>query len=398
MSPSVLLLVVLGCAWLAHLAVERILLGRYRRAVPLRIAVTGTRGKTTVTRLLASVLRESGRRVLAKSTGSEAAYVLPDGSEESIRRRGVASIIEQKRLLRRAARLRADTVVAEVMSIHPENHGVEAEKLLVPHIVLATNFRVDHVEAQGGTPADVAAVLALDVPPGARAFVPDAEWRPEFAAGVRSRGGSVERVSTGVAALAASEDHGGFGGNVDLVFAAARALGIDDPVIRSGVERARMDVGEFGVWRYPRPAGAAPWLVVNAFAANDPDSTLRLYDRVMREHGSPGIACIGLLSLRPDRGDRTLQWVASLKDGELARLRRLYVCGLHARAVRRRLCPTPRCERVRLLPAGDPRALMERMLALEGESAGLLFGFGNIGGPGEALVRHWREAGERHGN
>jgi hypothetical protein len=282
------------------------------------------------------------------------------------------------------------------MSIHPENHRIEAGALLVPHIVLATNFRVDHVEAQGGTPAEVAAVLALDVPPGARAFVPEAEWQPAFAAAVAKRGGSVERVATRTGKPPA--DAGPFAGNVDLVFAVARSLGIGDDVIRSGSERARMDVGAFGIWRYPRPAGSAPWLVVNAFAANDPESTLRLHDRVVREHAPAGVACIGLLNLRSDRGERTLQWIESLKGGELARFRRLYVSGLHARAVRRRLCPAPRCERVRLASPADPRTLMDRLLAAEGDSAGVLFGFGNIGGPGGALVRHWRKAGESIGN
>jgi len=387
----------LALAWLGLLVAERLRLERDRRAVSLRIAVTGTRGKTSVTRLLAAALRESGRVVLAKTTGSEAAFVLPDGSERPIRRRGAPSILEQKRLLSLAARLGADTVVAEVMSVHPENHRVEARDLLRPHLVLATNFRVDHVEAQGRTPEDVAAVLSLDVPPGARSLVPAGEWSDTFAARVARGGGTVERVPAGSGAPLFRNGLE-FEENLDLVHAAARSLGVGDDVFRSGIARARGDVGALGVWRYPRPDGAPPWLVVNAFAANDPESTLRVHDRVMREHGSRDVACIGLLSLRADRGDRTLQWVDTLLDGELARFRRLYVTGLHARAVHRRLCPTPRCERVRSLTAAKPAAMMRHLLAQEGAVAGLLFGFGNIGGPGEALVRHWREEGERHGN
>jgi poly-gamma-glutamate synthase PgsB/CapB len=395
MSLTLLLLLALG--WLVLLVVERLRLERHRRAVPLRIAVTGTRGKTSVTRMVAAVLRESGRSVLAKTTGSEAAYVLPAGDERRIRRRGRPSIVEQKRLLALAARLRADTVVAEIMSLHPENHRVEARELLRPDLVLVTNFRVDHVEAQGPTPADVATVLALDVPPAARALVPAAEWSDGFAARVTTAGGTVERVPAGAGAAVPGVAFE-FAENLDLVWAAARSLGIADDVIRSGIAQTRADVGAFGVWRYPRSADAPPWLVVSAFAANDPESTLRVHDRVMREHGSCEVACIGLLSLRSDRGDRTLQWVESLKAGELARFRRLYVTGLHARAVRRRLCPTPRCERVRLLATAKPATMMRRLLEAEGATPGLLFGFGNIGGPGEALVRHWREAGERHGN
>jgi poly-gamma-glutamate synthase PgsB/CapB len=395
MTPLGVALLVLAALWLGHLGRERILLGRHRRAVPLRIAVTGTRGKTSVTRLLAAVLRQSGRIVLAKSTGSEAACVLPDGSEEEVRRRGPPSIIEQKRLLRRAAKLGADTVVVEIMSIRPENHLVEARKLLVPQLVLVTNFRVDHVEAQGRTREEVASVLALDVPAGARALVPESEWHQHFADRVTFRGGTVEKVAAGSGIPA--EGIGQFGANLDLVCAAARSMGIGDDVIRAGVRGARGDLGALGVWRYPRPAGREPWLVVNAFAANDPESTLRIHDRVMSECGLDAGACIGLLSLRADRGDRTLQWIDSLRAGSLLRFRRLYVAGLHARALAHRLRRAPGAERVHRLGLADPRALMDRMLDAEGPAGGLLFGFGNIGGLGESLVRHWRKAGDSYG-
>jgi len=58
---------------------------RHRRAlrsIPVRIHVAGTRGKSTTTRLIAAALRASGRRVVAKTTGSEPRLILPDGREE----------------------------------------------------------------------------------------------------------------------------------------------------------------------------------------------------------------------------------------------------------------------------------------------------------------------------
>src|SRR5438309_11049912 len=85
----------------------------YMRAVPVRIHVAGTRGKSTTTRLIAAGLRAGGRQVLAKVTGSEPRLILPDGSEEIWPRRGPASVGEQKRLFARAARLGADAVLVE---------------------------------------------------------------------------------------------------------------------------------------------------------------------------------------------------------------------------------------------------------------------------------------------
>ena len=54
------------------LTFERLLLEQRLRKIPLRISVTGTRGKSAVVRMLASVLREDGRRVVAKTTGAQA--------------------------------------------------------------------------------------------------------------------------------------------------------------------------------------------------------------------------------------------------------------------------------------------------------------------------------------
>lgn len=411
MAPLFFLLILVAL-WLSFLALEAALLDRRRRAVSLRIAVTGTRGKTSVTRNLAAVLREDGRTVLAKSTGSEATYVLPDGTQEEVRRLGAPSVIEQKRLLRLAKKLGSDTVVAEIMSLHADNHQVEAQRILRPQLVLVTNFRVDHVEAQGTTPETVASVLALDVPPGATALLPEAEWELVFAERVARAGGSVERVPSGTAP--APDGHGQFASNLDLVWAAARILGVGEETIRRGLERARGDLGALRIWRYPgraqREAEAVgragalpwpePWLLVNAFAANDPESTLRVYDEVRGGLGVDGRPCVGLLSLRADRGDRTLQWIEALEQGFLARFRRLYVLGLHARALKHRLGRVPGVEKVEVLAASHPRRMMERITSGaglgEGEG-GLLFGFGNIGGLGERMVRYWNKTGEPHG-
>src|SRR5574342_689952 len=158
--------------FLLYLICERIAMNRQRNAIPLRISVTGTRGKSSVVRMIASMLREDGRKVIAKTTGSQARFVLPDAQEIEIARRGVTSIIEQKRLIKKAAKIKADCLVAEIMSIHPENHCVESQQILQPHIVVITNVRQDHTEAMGETKEEIAAVLSLDIPAKARVFVP----------------------------------------------------------------------------------------------------------------------------------------------------------------------------------------------------------------------------------
>jgi poly-gamma-glutamate synthase PgsB/CapB len=394
----ILLLTLIAIAFVGLIG-ERIRLNRRRKAIPLLIAVTGTRGKTSVTRMLASVLRRSGRRVLAKTTGSEAAFILPDGSEREIRRRGRPSIIEQKRVIRLAAELGVDAAVVEVMSIHPENHCVEAHQLLKPDVVLVTNFRVDHTGAVGQTREAVASALALDVPRGARAFVPQTECLPEFRAAVEGRGGEVIEVPAGVASSLLKEGSfsgpGLFGENIDLVCAAARALDIDDQTIREGIRPGPGDVGSLGIWRYRRGASGQPFILVNAFAANEPESTALVHGSVMAALGVRAERCVGLLNLRPDRGDRTLQWAEALRGGFLDRFSRLYVIGLHARALARRLKRGNAAGRIEVVRANRPEEITQSVLLGMGDTGGVVFGFGNIGGAGEALVAHWSAAGER---
>jgi hypothetical protein len=50
--------------------------------------------------------------------------------------------------------------------------------------------------------------------------------------------------------------------------------------------------------------------------------------------------------------------------------------------------------RIEVVTVGRPADMMEIVRAGLGQPGGVVFGFGNIGGPGETLVRHWREAGE----
>jgi len=395
------LLLLAAVLLLAALVLERVRLDRSRRAVALRIAVTGTRGKTTVARLLASVLREGGRTVLAKTTGSEPCYILPDGSVERIRRRGPASILEQKALLHRAARLRADVVVAEVMSIHAENHQVEGRRILVPQLVLATNFHADHTEAQGFTAEEVGAVLALAVPAGAAVLAPEGRCPASFRDALSAVGATLVEVRVDERAPSLG---GPFAENLSLVVAAARRLGVGDEAIHRGTAAAQHDIGQLGAWTVPTADGRAH--LVNAFAANDPESTAGAYDEIvawLQRDGAPtgggsavawpsparGPRRVGLLSLRADRGDRTLQWADALTQGFRERFDVVLVVGLHARALARRVRTTP----VIVCGAASPEALTRAALEALGPAGGVVFGFGNIVGPGAELVEHWARIG-----
>jgi poly-gamma-glutamate synthase PgsB/CapB len=380
--------------FLLYLIYERLAVNRWRRSIPLVITVSGTRGKSTVTRLLAAVLREDVRMVMAKTTGAEAKLLWPDGSETEVRRRGVASILEQKTLLKNAARQSVDCLVAEVMSIHPENHLVESQQILKPDIVVITNFWPDHVDAQGQTENETAHCLSLDIPDEATVFAPEGSCTGVLETAVAKAGGNLMTIPHGGSAATSDIDpelaRREFAGNLYLVYAVAKHIGVKDEIIDKGLKTASQDIGAFKIWEWRSGMPERRLFVVNGFAANDPESTVRVLAKAGDLLPTRTRPLVGLLCLRRDRGDRTEQWIEALKDGMANQFSRIYVSGGHAKVVARRL------DSVIELTSRSPEKLMETIVS-ENEEGTVIFGFGNIVGMGRQLVDYWDSNGVVHG-
>jgi poly-gamma-glutamate synthase PgsB/CapB len=375
--------------FLLYLAWERIALRRARRRIPLVIAVTGTRGKSSVTRLLASVLTEAGRKVLAKTTGSQAMILLPGGGQIELDRSITPSILEQKQLIHRAARLGADCLVAEVMSIRPENHFVESRLLLQPDLIAITNVRRDHTEIMGETEEQIASVLALDICPRSTVFLPAAEDRVSFRAEVQRCGAELASVAAGFSTplLQEKADELEFSDNLDLVCTVANRLGLAQQDLVEGIRKARHDIGRMNMWRYRRRDPERTCYLVNAFAANDPESTFQVLEKAARIAPAAAGSIIGVFNLRADRLPRTLQWISVLKDGGMDRFSKLFLVGAHSGAVRRRL------PQARALKNGTAEQLTGTICAETADLA-IIFGFGNFKGAGRMLADYWSSIGE----
>jgi len=410
--------------FLGYLLFESITLNRHLRTIPIRICVTGTRGKSSVVRMLSAILREDGKIVLAKITGSRAAYIMPDGEEIAVRRRGLTSIIEQKDLVKKAVDLKVDYLIAEIMSIHPENHFIESRKILKPGIVVITNVRLDHTDAMGENKDDIAAVLALGITKKSTVFIPEKENRPVFSTAVKNAGGELICVKEGLPdKIDRKTNIRFFRENIALVNALCERLDIrQHNVIKvfQGTSR-KTDPPKGGQYccfkeirclrRLSEGQGEAPpgpplllrkkqkvFFLANGFAANDPESTFVLISEINRVFPFASGNLAGVLSLRADRADRTLQWIEALKKGGIAHFKRLYVTGPHARIVRRKLKNFP----VLILKHKEPQKIMEEILHdLPGfngsENKCVVFGFGNIQGTGTKLINYWNKIGEEYG-
>ena len=389
--------------WLAvlllYLFAERILLARRLRKIRLRISVTGTRGKSSVTRLIASVLREAGYKTLAKTTGSKPALILPDGEEREIRRAGRPSILEQKKVMSGAAERRSDAAVIEMMSIRAECLRVESGKLLRPHVLIITNVRLDHLEDMGRTKPEIARSIAAAIARGCTVLVPEAENNPVFIEAAESVGSRVVSIPQPLRRQESIRETGEggheFEENRTIALAVADFLKIDKETALRGIKKATPDFGSLKVFQVKLDNPARTWYLASLFAANDPESTDEALLHLRRQWNSLPDRTVGLLNLRQDRGDRSQQWLQALEDGFFKGFERLIFVGDHARALgRKKKWSGLAGPSISALPERYPQEIMARLFASEPRDA-LLVGLGNMGGLGGRLVEHWARIGTR---
>src|SRR5258705_9290388 len=117
--------------------------------IPIRVHVNGTRGKSSVTRLIAAGLRAGGIRTFAKTTGTMARMIHTDGSEYDVYRIGRPNVIEQTRIVRRAVEAGAQALVIECMAVSPELQPLSELRLVRSTIGVITNVRADHLDVMG---------------------------------------------------------------------------------------------------------------------------------------------------------------------------------------------------------------------------------------------------------
>jgi hypothetical protein len=331
----------------------------HRRRVPLRIHVNGSRGKSSVTRLIAAGLRAGGIRTLAKTTGSAACLIHPDGSESPVWRRGGPNIREQLRMFRRAVAEGAEALVLECMAIRP-----------------------DHLEIMGPRLEDVAASLAGTVPHRGRLLTSETAFAGYLEQRARVQGSSFTLAR---AAEVTPEDLAGFtyvefAENVSLALAVCAAAGVDRGQALAGMHRVRPDVGALTRWSLNEQGKEIEF--VNAFAANDPVSYLRIWERL--DLAEKAAEIILLLNVRSDRQRRS-QDLAPLCGREL-KASQYVLIGTETFVVnemlRRQGLPQTAVTNLGGCGAAE---IWERVVKLAGPRC-LVVGIGNIGGVGRDLL------------
>ncbi len=275
--------------------------------IPLRINVNGIRGKSTVTRLVTSVLAEGGYNVIGKTTGTAARLLYPDGTEVPIKRKPEgANIKEQIKCIDKASKFGADAMVFECMALKPEYQELVQKDMVRAQVYVVVNVLEDHLDVMGPTTDDISRVFSKSIPwngvtitmPGPHIDVFDRVCRRRHCRLVVANEDNVDP------AFLDKFSYELFPANAVIAYEVAKTLGIPRGVAEAGMLKANPDPGALRIVEVENPH----IVFVNGFAANEPSSSIAIWKR-MESKGLTKDRVVVLFNGRPDRVDRTDQFI-----------------------------------------------------------------------------------------
>lgn len=387
-----------GSEYLLFIPVIVVLFGlweayRLKRAlckIPVRVHVNGTRGKSSVTRLIAGGLREKGIITCAKTTGTLARIILPDGSEYPVFRPSGARLIEQVRIVSTAASYHAQALVIECMALQPSLQWLSESRLVKATHGVITNARADHLDVMGPQEKDVAFALAGTTPVKAKLFTAESTYLPIFGRTAQDRETQLIHVDHGEISALTDEEMAQFSyvehkENVALALRVCLDLGVDRDTALKGMWKTSPDPGATTIHQI-RFFGRRI-IFVNGFAANDPESTDRLWNMALERFPDVGKRIV-IFNCRADRPFRSQQFGEECVRWRSADHFLLIGSGtfLLARAA---IAKGIESKKFLFAENQNDSDLFETIIELTGKSS-LVMGMVNIKGQGLSLVRFFR--------
>lgn len=266
------------------------------------IHVNGTRGKSSVCRLIDAGLRSGGYRVFTKTTGTSPRVIDTNGKEHEIYRKGKPNIKEQIKILKMAAKQNAEILVIECMAVKPELQYISQNKILKADISVVTNVRRDHLLEMGPRLEDVAKSLGNVMPRNGIFVTADETFFNYYVDLGKHKNSKTVLV----------KDFGNydidFSENVALGLEICNLLGIDNNRALVAMKDYKYDPGRLNIHSI-KTINEKKIFFINAFAANDPDSTFKIYQYIKKMDFFPNKKFIVLINNRVDRIDRMKQFI-----------------------------------------------------------------------------------------
>jgi len=350
-------------------------------SIPIRIHVNGTRGKSSVTRLIGAALREGEIKTITKVTGTYPRLILENGCEVAIYRKASANIIEQLSIIKYTSKRNAQAIVMECMAIQPQYQWITETKMLHSTISVITNVRLDHIDVMGYTLPEIAEALGNTIPKKQNLFTAEKNLFLSLKKIADQRNTRIHMTEE----TSVSEDEmKGFAyiehkENVALALAVSNHLGIDRKVALNGMYKAIPDAGVLKLSKVNVFQKKINFF--NGFAANDPQSSLMIWEKIKEEIGLRGVKII-LLNTRQDRLDRAKQLTGMLGSELQHQFDYLILIGQSCENVEE-MAVSSGVKRNKIINLGwtEPEAVFEAVLACTIDESTIV-AIGNMGGMG----------------
>ncbi len=360
---------------------------KYLKSIPIRIHVNGTRGKSSVTRLIGAGLRAGGYNTITKVTGTFPRMVLGDGTEVAIHRKEKANILEQLKIVKYCAQQKADILLIECMALQPIYQRITEHQMIKATHGVLTNIRLDHLDVMGPLLINVAEALSLTIPKKSKLFT--AEDRM-----IDFINKKAQKLKTGVIAssgdMVSLSEMEGFTyfehpENVALALSVCEDLGVDRKLALSAMKKTIPDEGVLKKHTFRK--GGKTIHFYNALAANDPESSVILWNNIRMMEGNGKQYAI-VLNARNDRKERSEQLIHAATTLEYDQL---FLTGenvelVKAMALKRKIPIST----IQLIGQKDPIEQVEDMMInLDKES--IVVAFGNMGAGGAEIARYFEK-------
>lgn len=288
---------ILVISYLIYLVVESIFATRFRRNIKHVIHVNGTRGKSSVTRLIYAGLKAGGIRVFCKTTGTLPMIIDTAGKEAIIHRRGAANIKEQIKILKLAAKEKAEVLVIECMAVDPELQYISQNRIVKADIGVITNVRLDHLDVMGETLDEIGNSLCNTIPKNGICFTADKNFFPLL----KDRCEKLNCIPRLVLPKGNEPDFD-FEENISIAIEVCKQLGVDENIALGGMIKYQRDPYTTDIYELENGA-----IFIGGFSINDPISIKIVYNRVITKLQKTDYRLILLITNRLDRGYRTNQ-------------------------------------------------------------------------------------------
>jgi poly-gamma-glutamate synthase PgsB/CapB len=358
------------------------------KSVPIRIHVNGTRGKSSVTRLIAAGLRAGGIKTVAKTTGTLPRVILPDGREAAIIRLMGANIIEQKYIFRQAMEMKPQAIVVECMAVNPVFQWITERQFVRSTIGVITNCRADHIDLMGSTTQSVTLSLSNTLPPHGVCYTAENHHfgiLKERAAKFHTKIHQIRPTDVTKEELEKFQyiEHAE---NVQLALAVCAEAGVPRDVAMKGMQTSRPDAGALKKYQIHDQGKIINFY--NVFAANDPDSSAHIINLITGH--LTNVEKIIIINSRADRLFRSQQLVDAVKPLDFSYL---FLTGeIHDKVESYAVHAGIPCSKIVALGSPLTEVIYKKVLELTVKESHVI-GIGNIAGNvyyGAQIVAHFK--------